>query len=52
MDGVAQGASTLQAQDSTGSLAGDIKALRGQLQEALRALDALEARVTRDSTPP
>lgn len=46
LDGVAQGASTLQAQDSTGSLAGDIKALRGQLLDALRALDALEARAT------
>ncbi len=51
-DGVAQGASTLQAQDSSGSLAGDLKALRGQLMEALRALDALEARVTRGSVPP
>jgi hypothetical protein len=46
MDGVAQGASALMAQDSSGSLAGDITALRAQLQQALRALDALEARVT------
>jgi hypothetical protein len=45
MDGVAQGASALMAQDSVGTLAGDITALRGQLQEALRALDALEKRV-------
>lgn len=45
MDGVAQGATALQAQDSTGSVAGDITALRAQLQQALRALDALEARV-------
>jgi hypothetical protein len=51
-DGVAQGASTQQAQDSSGSLAGDLKALRGQLMEALRSLDALEARVTRGSVPP
>lgn len=51
MDGVAQGASALQAQDTVGSVAGDITALRAQLQEALRALDALEARVTRNGAP-
>ena len=51
MDGVAQSRSTLQAQDSTGTLAGDITALRGQLMEALRALDALEARATRSAPP-
>jgi hypothetical protein len=51
MDGVAQGASALQAQDSSGSVAGDITALRAQLQQALRALDALEARVVRGGAP-
>jgi hypothetical protein len=51
LDGVAQGASALQAQDTTGTVAGDITALRGQLQQALRALDALEARVSRGGAP-
>jgi hypothetical protein len=51
MDGVASGASALLAQDSVGSLSGDISALRAQLQEALRSLDALEARVSGGTTP-
>jgi hypothetical protein len=51
MDGVAQSANALQKQDSSGTVAGDISKVRAQLQDALRALDALEARVTRSRVP-